>query len=672
MSLFSRYINKLSIKLLLIILLLISSVIAVLYYMEQDQIEKQIKSQYLDKGSSLAKSLALSLQNIAEYDIENGVYIDGKFYKGDKLEKLIFNDKLLVIPESLEVAEKRKKDKSYLNQTVTLHDNTKIPLWEYELKYMNENDKYTDTRWQDIIDGYLINESVVFALPTQYSKNSKVSGYIGTHNKVYSPSGDDSKDLWGDKGILSQKYRANRVFNDSTGYNASQYKLNEVNLNKNVHHGVLIQQYPRIIEGKVVNMWDISYPITINEKHWGGVRVAMSQVEAESLINENKQQLLLQLLILSTIIIISLFIFTKFLIGNRIERLERATNKIFANEQIDLGVSLHTNSKDEIGRLSNELEGLIGYLKNIVFSLKDMSKKLKDSSMNINSTTKDTKSFITDIMNNITNINEGTRLQVENVEQGAKAMEEITDGINKVSDSSMAVMESSHKMVQKSEEGHICVNNVISQIEILSQSSINVAQKIETLSVLSNEIHMIASTITNISTQTNILSLNASIEAARAGESGKGFSVIANEIRKLAEQSKNSSTQIQELIEKVSFAIQEAVESMKNGEKEVIKSKEKVNELNASFNEILCSAINVDKEIQEVSAITEQIAAGSEEVCSSMDEISQVSKQSSAKIEEVTIQTKEQFNNIEKISDLSNELNEMFKELEGIIMRFKS
>ena len=58
-----------------------------------------------------------------------------------------------------------------------------------------------------------------------------------------------------------------------------------------------------------------------------------------------------------------------------------------------------------------------------------------------------------------------------------------------------------------------------------------------------------------VSTQTNLLGLNAAIEAARAGEVGKGFTVVASEIRKLSTSTSESIKQIDTVLKNINQSI---------------------------------------------------------------------------------------------------------------------
>lgn len=87
-------------------------------------------------------------------------------------------------------------------------------------------------------------------------------------------------------------------------------------------------------------------------------------------------------------------------------------------------------------------------------------------------------------------------------------------------------------------------------------------KKIMALGERSLEINQIVELIDEISTQTNMLGLNAAIEASRAGEQGKGFGVVANEVRKLAERSSNATRDIGMFIESIQEASEDAVRAM--------------------------------------------------------------------------------------------------------------
>lgn len=110
--------------------------------------------------------------------------------------------------------------------------------------------------------------------------------------------------------------------------------------------------------------------------------------------------------------------------------------------------------------------------------------------------------------------------------------------------------------------------------ETLSQLSDNLKSKV-------GETDGVLKVIKKITSQTNLLGLNASIEAARVGEQGKGFGVVADEIRKLAENSSNSLKQIEvilETLQEASTSISDVIDNIGNIAREQAENSQKVSE----------------------------------------------------------------------------------------------
>ncbi|MGK0290855.1 MAG: methyl-accepting chemotaxis protein, partial [bacterium] len=166
----------------------------------------------------------------------------------------------------------------------------------------------------------------------------------------------------------------------------------------------------------------------------------------------------------------------------------------------------------------------------------------------------------------------------------------------------------------------------------------------------SQKVSGIASVITEIANQTNLLSLNAAIEAAKAGEQGKGFSVVADEVRNLAERSNTSADEIRTLIDGSNQAVQKGAEI--------------IHEVGKRFHEILEQfSVVSQRMIEIVDNITEQ-EHGVEEIYKGVEEISAVSAKN--------LEPLSALNHIaENLVETSSNLSTITTTLQSLVSQFK-
>ena len=197
----------------------------------------------------------------------------------------------------------------------------------------------------------------------------------------------------------------------------------------------------------------------------------------------------------------------------------RALSTIIVNHLSigDLSVEIDEEMKaknNEFGEISTALDTMTIGLRKLISEIQDFSGQLLSAS--------DEQRLSAD------KISEGASQQASSAEELASSIEEITANIQQNSESSTAT-----SAIYKKMRGEI--ERVNHAVEHNTQSVQQIAEKV--------------SIIDDISSQTNVLALNASVEAVRAGKSGKGFSVVASEVRKLAEISKYSAQEINDLVE---------------------------------------------------------------------------------------------------------------------------
>ena len=138
-------------------------------------------------------------------------------------------------------------------------------------------------------------------------------------------------------------------------------------------------------------------------------------------------------------------------------------------------------------------------------------------------------------------------------------LSELSEWGEVVADNVQKVEATSRKLLNKSVENEKLLNDLHTINEEVSQSMKATNDITQRLSEAVQEIGVTLSLISDISTSTNLLALNASIEAARAGEAGRGFAVVATEVGKLASNTQESLKVVQPVIERVQNNVSEII-----------------------------------------------------------------------------------------------------------------
>lgn len=401
------------------------------------------------------------------------------------------------------------------------------------------------------------------------------------------------------------------------------------------------------------------------------LELARSSDLQQEIAKEFRQLIITSVVISALAVVISIFLFVIIIsrISTSIKKLR--TEFVYMAEGDLSREKVNITTNDEIGQLADNFNIMSDNLKNIISSVRKAALEINEVTEAVMKSTVENEKGSENIafaLENMSKSMDDQRTETNRVLDMMKDIQKISQDVtSKVSDISV----NAANALEKAEIGNVKLSEYMVQLKDVNMTMEEVVRVSEAFVEQTHQMIIILNSIREISNQTNLLSLNASIEAARAGDTGKGFAVIADEIRKLSDSTEELVGQIAGIVNSIQVSLTEMKEKLANSLVELEKSNDMANVTMGSFRDIKDANDIECAMVMDIKRMMEELFQGIMNMAESMAQIENATNENTAVSQDISATVEEETANLEEVSGKMAFLENLTKNLESLVLKFK-
>ncbi len=342
-----------------------------------------------------------------------------------------------------------------------------------------------------------------------------------------------------------------------------------------------------------------------------GVDCSIDQLNADV---ASMMKLIIIVAVIGLIVSVALAIFLGAMMSRNIQRVNDRVEELASSEG-DLTQIVEVKSGDEVENVADNVSRFISKLRTMMLEIKEGVEKVYESTSRIYEDVDKTKEELDGVSLTLGSMKESMRMSKEMVgdvagiaDEARSKAEAVKEHADEQSEHIKEISSNTAEINAKNRKTREGIRETIASESAVLEEHIRRSEKV-------HEILDLTDAIIGISSQTQLLALNASIEAARAGEAGKGFAVVAQEISNLSIETETTAKKISDIN---NFTVQTIEELIKTS-KEMMEFMDR--QIAEGFDSMIESNDEFANEIEKLSESMGYFSEVSKELASSMDQV---------------------------------------------------